>query len=67
MVVRGNLAEDGWTAFFVRDTRVTGAFALDRGEDIAVARELVAAGASLPDAVLGDPEADLFEALEDVS
>jgi 3-phenylpropionate/trans-cinnamate dioxygenase ferredoxin reductase subunit len=67
MVVRGNLAEDGWTAFFVRDTRVTGAFALDRGEDIAVARELVAAGVSLPDAVLGDPEVDLFEALEDVS
>ena len=67
MVVRGSLAEDGWTAFFVRDDRVTGAFALDRGEDVAVARELVAARAGLPDAVLADPEADLFEALEDAS
>jgi 3-phenylpropionate/trans-cinnamate dioxygenase ferredoxin reductase subunit len=67
MVVRGNLAEDAWTAFFIRDERVTGAFALDRGEDIAVARELVAARTGLPDAVLADPEADLFEALEDPS
>jgi 3-phenylpropionate/trans-cinnamate dioxygenase ferredoxin reductase subunit len=65
MVVRGDLAEDSWTAFFVRDERVTGAFALDRGEDIAVARELVAARTALPDAVLADPDGDLFEALED--
>jgi 3-phenylpropionate/trans-cinnamate dioxygenase ferredoxin reductase subunit len=64
MVVRGSLAEDGWIAFFVRDERVTGAFALDRGEDLAVARELVGARTTLPDAVLSDPDADLFEALE---
>jgi 3-phenylpropionate/trans-cinnamate dioxygenase ferredoxin reductase subunit len=67
VVVRGSLADDGWTAFFVRDERVTGAFALDRGEDIAVARELVAARTTLPDALLADAEADLFEALEDAS
>lgn len=66
MVVRGSLAEDGWIAFFVRDERVTGAFALDRGEDLAVARELVGARTTLPDAVLADPDSDLFEALEDL-
>jgi 3-phenylpropionate/trans-cinnamate dioxygenase ferredoxin reductase subunit len=67
MVVRGDLDDDGWTAFFLRDGRVTGAFALDRGEDVAVARELVAARTTLPDTVLADAEADLFEALEDAS
>lgn len=67
MVVRGDLAGDTWTAFFVRDARVTGAFALDNGEDVAVARELVAARTALPDAVLADPDADLFEALEELS
>lgn len=67
MVVRGDLADDGWTAFFVREGRVTGAFALDRGEDVAVARELVAARTTLPDALLADADADLFEALEDAS
>ncbi|HET6168286.1 MAG TPA: FAD-dependent oxidoreductase [Marmoricola sp.] len=66
MVVRGSLAQDGWIAFFVRGERVTGAFALDRGEDLAVARELVGARTTLPDAVLADPEADLFEALEEL-
>jgi 3-phenylpropionate/trans-cinnamate dioxygenase ferredoxin reductase component len=67
MVVRGSLGDDDWTVFFVSDERVTGAFALDRGEDIAVARELVAARTTLPDAMLADPEADLFEALEERS
>jgi 3-phenylpropionate/trans-cinnamate dioxygenase ferredoxin reductase subunit len=51
----------------VHEGRVTGAFALDRGEDVAVARELVAARTTLPDALLADADADLFEALEDAS
>jgi 3-phenylpropionate/trans-cinnamate dioxygenase ferredoxin reductase subunit len=67
MVVRGDLADDAWTAFFLAGDRVTAAFAVDAGEDIAVARELITSGVSIPDAVLGDREADLFEALEELA
>jgi 3-phenylpropionate/trans-cinnamate dioxygenase ferredoxin reductase subunit len=64
MVVRGSLEGEAWTAFFVDGDRVTAAFALDSGEDIAVARELISARVSLPDEILADPDADLFEACE---
>ncbi|MBO0805063.1 MAG: FAD-dependent oxidoreductase [Nocardiopsaceae bacterium] len=91
MVVRGSLDEDSWTAFFVSgDTpgsvsggasggRVTAAFALDNGEDIAVARELIslrareagrgrlAGEARLADEILADPQADLIEAMEELA
>jgi 3-phenylpropionate/trans-cinnamate dioxygenase ferredoxin reductase subunit len=66
MVVRGSLEDDAWTAFFVGDDRVTAAFALDSGEDIAVARELISARALLSDQVLADREVDLFEACEEL-
>jgi len=67
MVVRGDLADDTWTAFFLSGDRVTAAFAVDAGEDIAVARELITMGVSVPDGVLADPETDLFEALEELA
>jgi 3-phenylpropionate/trans-cinnamate dioxygenase ferredoxin reductase subunit len=66
IVVRGSLDDDAWTAFFVADDRLTAAFALDSGEDIAVARELISARASLPDEVLADRDLDLFEACEEL-
>jgi 3-phenylpropionate/trans-cinnamate dioxygenase ferredoxin reductase subunit len=66
IVVRGSLEDDAWTAFFVADDRVTAAFALDSGEDIAVARELISARAGLPDQVLADRGVDLFEACEEL-
>jgi 3-phenylpropionate/trans-cinnamate dioxygenase ferredoxin reductase subunit len=66
IVVRGSLEDEAWTAFFVADDRVTAAFALDSGEDIAVARELISARALLPDQVLADREVDLFEACEEL-
>lgn len=65
LVVRGDLEGDQWTAFFVGEGRVTAAFALDAGEDIAVARELISARTTLPDEVLVDRDADLFEACEE--
>jgi 3-phenylpropionate/trans-cinnamate dioxygenase ferredoxin reductase subunit len=46
---------------------VTAAFAVDAGEDIAVARELITAGITVPDEVLADRDADLFEALEELA
>jgi 3-phenylpropionate/trans-cinnamate dioxygenase ferredoxin reductase subunit len=67
MVVRGDLEDDSWTAFFLSDAgRVTAAFAVDAGEDIAVARELIGAGLVVPETVLADRETDLFEALEEL-
>jgi 3-phenylpropionate/trans-cinnamate dioxygenase ferredoxin reductase subunit len=66
LVVRGNLEDDIWTAFFVNEDRVTAAFSLDAGEDIAIARELISARSVLPDEVLVDREVDLFEACEEL-
>jgi len=67
MIVRGSLDDDRWTAFFVAGDRVTGAVALNGGEDIAVARELISMRARLADQVLADTGADLAEAMEDLA
>ncbi|HXT92213.1 MAG TPA: FAD-dependent oxidoreductase [Trebonia sp.] len=67
MVTRGSLEDDAWTAFFVTGDRVTAAFAIDNGADIAAARELIAMRARPADEVLADPEADLFEAMEELA
>jgi 3-phenylpropionate/trans-cinnamate dioxygenase ferredoxin reductase subunit len=67
MVVRGSLEADSWTAFFVAGERVTAAFAVDNGEDIAAARELISMRAKLADEILADTEADLFEAMEELA
>jgi 3-phenylpropionate/trans-cinnamate dioxygenase ferredoxin reductase subunit len=67
MVVRGSLEDDAWTAFFVAEDRVTAAFAVDNGADIAVARELISMRVSLAAEVLADPTADLFEAMEELA
>jgi 3-phenylpropionate/trans-cinnamate dioxygenase ferredoxin reductase component len=67
MVVRGSLDDDAWTAFFVTGDRVTAAFAVDNGEDITVARELISMRTRLSDEILADPQADLFEALEELA
>ncbi|MBO9522054.1 MAG: FAD-dependent oxidoreductase [Nocardioidaceae bacterium] len=67
MVVRGDLEDESWTAFFLDDAGlVTAAFALDAGEEIAVARELISMRLGVPEHVLADRDADLFEALEEV-
>ncbi len=64
IVIRGDQSSGEFTAFFVRDERIRAAFAVDRAEDIMIARELISAGVSLPTATLTDPDTDLFEALE---
>jgi len=64
LVVRGDLAADAWTAFFVAGDRLTGAFGLNAGEDVALARELIGAGIGLPDQVLEDTSIDLMEVVE---
>jgi 3-phenylpropionate/trans-cinnamate dioxygenase ferredoxin reductase subunit len=65
MVVRGDLDADSWSAYFLEDGRVTAVFALDAGDDVALARELIRMRISVPEAQLTDPEVDLFDLMED--
>lgn len=65
LVVRGDLEDEHWTAFFLDGERISATFALDSGDDIALARELIRTRAAVPEATLTDPDADLFEALEE--
>ena len=65
LVVRGDLGDDAWSAFFLDGDRVTGAFGVDTGEDIALARELVRMRLSVPEGQLADPTVDLFELMEE--
>lgn len=65
LVVRGDLEAESWTAFFLAGDRVSAAFALDAGDDIALARELIRMRAAVPEETLTDPDTDLFEALEE--
>ena len=66
LVIRGNLEEPEWSAFFVRDGVVRAAFAIDRAEDIMVARELITARVPVPADVLSYPEVDLTEMMEEL-
>ncbi|MGH3583817.1 MAG: oxidoreductase C-terminal domain-containing protein, partial [Mycobacterium sp.] len=58
LIIRGNPAERDFTAFYVDDGILCGAFAIDRGEDVMVARELL--GRRVDAAVLTDEDTDLW-------
>jgi 3-phenylpropionate/trans-cinnamate dioxygenase ferredoxin reductase subunit len=64
LVLRGDPAGESWSAFYLRDREVRAAFAVNRPEDVMVARELITFGADLPRDVLADEDADLTEILE---
>ncbi len=64
LVIRGSVDEPEWSAFFMRGDTVRATFAVDRAEDIMVARELISARATITADVLADPTADLMELLE---
>ena len=66
LVVRGDMDGDSWTAFHLRDGAIRAAFAVNRPEDVMVARELIAFGASVPAEVLADDSTDLTEIVEDM-
>ena len=57
---------DSWTAFHLRDGAIRAAFAVNRPEDVMVARELIAFGASVPPEVLADESTDLTEIAEEL-
>jgi 3-phenylpropionate/trans-cinnamate dioxygenase ferredoxin reductase subunit len=58
-VVRGSVEARSFIVFYLHDKVVKGAFAIDRGEEIAWARELIAARAAPDPAKLADEDLDL--------
>ena len=64
VVVRGDMADHEFTAFYLTGGQLSGAFAVDRGEDIMAARELI--GRSVDAAALTDDDVDLWELGEEM-
>jgi 3-phenylpropionate/trans-cinnamate dioxygenase ferredoxin reductase subunit len=62
VVTRGDLAGLNGTVFWLRDGRLVGAAAIERGEDVSVARELI----DLEVAVTAEQLADEAVELEDL-
>jgi 3-phenylpropionate/trans-cinnamate dioxygenase ferredoxin reductase component len=62
LVVRGSVDERDFTAFYLDGDILCGAFTIDRGEDIMVARELL--GRRVDTAVLGDEDIDLWDLVD---
>ncbi len=64
VVIRGQLEDAAWSAFFLRDGLVRAAFAVDGAEDIMVARELISSGHRVSVDQLVDQSTSLIEILE---
>ncbi|MGE0217223.1 NAD(P)/FAD-dependent oxidoreductase [Mycolicibacterium sp.] len=62
-VIRGSVADREFAAFYLDGDVVTGAFAVDRGDDVMVARELL--GRAVDPAVLADEDTDLWDLVGD--
>ncbi|WP_406044594.1 FAD-dependent oxidoreductase [Micromonospora sp. NBC_00898] len=61
LVVRGSVEECDFSAFYLRDGRVRAAFAVDRGADVLVAKELIAGQVSVDPRILADEDVDLAD------
>ncbi|MBD2892081.1 Dicamba O-demethylase 1, ferredoxin reductase component [Actinomadura sp. RB99] len=61
IVVRGRVEDFDFVAFYLAGGVLRGAFGVDRGGDLAVARQLIGAGAAPDPDVLRDEDADLTE------
>jgi 3-phenylpropionate/trans-cinnamate dioxygenase ferredoxin reductase subunit len=59
MVLRGDTETRNFSAFFIRDGRVTAALAVNRPEDIRVARLMIQDGTEAAEGHLADVDADL--------
>ncbi|MEE4023575.1 FAD-dependent oxidoreductase [Gordonia sp. PKS22-38] len=64
IVVRGDMSDHEFSAFYLTGGRLTGAFAVDRGEDIMAARELIGRAVDTPE--LTDEDIDLWELGEEM-
>ncbi|ANI38359.1 NAD(P)/FAD-dependent oxidoreductase [Mycolicibacterium vaccae] len=58
-VLRGDTGDSTFAAFYLQDGAVCGAFAIDRGEDVTAARELL--GRQVPVPALSDEDTDLWD------
>ncbi|MEU8245502.1 FAD-dependent oxidoreductase [Nonomuraea sp. NPDC048916] len=63
IVVRGSLDELDFAAFYLREGRLEAAFGMERGGEVAVARQLIAARVTPDPRVLADEDADLTDML----
>jgi 3-phenylpropionate/trans-cinnamate dioxygenase ferredoxin reductase component len=62
LAVRGNVEDLDFTAFYLDGSVVRGAFAIDRGEDVMVARELL--GLRVDTAMLTDEDTELWDLVD---
>jgi 3-phenylpropionate/trans-cinnamate dioxygenase ferredoxin reductase subunit len=59
VVLRGSVASNSWTAFYVRDERLRAALTVNRRKDLSPARRLIAAGIRVSQRELADEDCDL--------
>lgn len=64
LVIRGSVDELDFCAFYLSDERIRAAFAVDRGTDIAVAKELIAGRVPVDARQLKDDDIPLTDLLE---
>ncbi|WAX58258.1 FAD-dependent oxidoreductase [Jatrophihabitans cynanchi] len=64
LVIRGSVDELDFCAFYLRESRVRAAFAVDRGADIAIAKELISGRVHVAAHRLKDEDVDLADLLE---
>ena len=62
LAIRGNVDDLDFTAFYLDGGVVCGAFTIDRGEDVMVARELL--GRRVDTAMLTDEDTELWELVD---
>lgn len=67
IVIRGSVADRDFTAFYLADGTVHAAFAVDRGDDIPAAKQLIALGLPVPVEALADDGTDLFDILDTIT
>lgn len=64
VVIRGSVDELDFCAFYLRNERIRAAFAVDRGTEVLLAKELIAGRVPVDARQLKDEDADLSEILE---
>ncbi|MGI5203779.1 NAD(P)/FAD-dependent oxidoreductase [Spirillospora sp. CA-108201] len=67
LVVRGRVEDFDFIAFYLADGVLRAAFTVDRGGDLAIARQLIARGAVPDPGALRDEDADLTDLLDTLS
>ena len=67
VVVRGSIEERDFVAFFMQNGRIAGAFGLNRGGDIMIAKALLAGGIAVDAQSLRDEDVDLSALIADDS